>query len=60
MFSCLFTQYKAAKGQIFMTAIQKDKSNPPNRNNYFNDDIFMLFFSVKMMNGLSQVFQKDF
>ena len=28
IFSFIFTQHKAAKGQIFTTALQKDKSNP--------------------------------
>ena len=28
MFSALFTQHKVAKWQIYMTALQKDKSNP--------------------------------
>ena len=28
MFSCLFTWHKVAKGQIFPTVLQKDKSNP--------------------------------
>ena len=28
MFSSLFTQNKVAKGQVFMTVLQKDKSNP--------------------------------
>ena len=28
MLSSLFTQHKVKKGQIFMTAPQKDKSNP--------------------------------
>ena len=28
MFSSLFTQHKVAKGQIFTTLLQKDKSNP--------------------------------
>ena len=28
MFSCLFTQYKVVKGEIFTTVLQKHKLNP--------------------------------
>ena len=28
MFSSVFTQHKVVKGQIFMTALSKEKSNP--------------------------------
>ena len=39
MFSSLFTQNKVAKGQLFPTTLQKDKSNPDHTSIYENSEL---------------------